>query len=72
MAHKKDWQQQPKSHPTYGVDGDDNRFRVKPGPGDMDVELVDVAGDKREGQTQLTFQHVQAQVQVAKHCITSP
>ncbi len=33
---------------------------------------MDVAGHEGEGQAQLTFQHVQSQVEVTEHGITTP
>ena len=57
---------------TYRVDGDDDGLCVEPGPGHVDLQLVDVPGHEREGQPELLLQHLQPQVQVAEGDVASP
>ena len=58
--------------PTDGVDGDDDGLRGEPGPGHVDLQLVDVPGEEGERQLQLLLQHVQTEVQVAEHGVAAP
>ncbi len=45
---------------------------MQSGPGDVNVQLVDVARHEGEGQAQLAFQHVQAEIEVTEHGVATP
>ena len=56
----------------YGVDGEDDRLSIESGPGNVDLKLVDMAGDQTEGEVELLLQHVQPQVEVVEDGVSTP
>ena len=55
-----------------GVDCENDRFSIEPGPGNVNLKLVDVTRHQAEGEMELFLQHVQSQVEVVEDGVSTP
>ena len=55
-----------------GVDCENDWLSIEPGPGNVDLKLVNVTRHQTKGKMELFLQHVQSQVEVVEDGVSTP
>ena len=55
-----------------GVDCENDGLSIEPGPGNVDLQLMNVTGHQTEGKMELLLQHVQSKVEVVEDGVATP